>query len=358
MLAANAEPRLQEDALSIYKRLAEKTGLDERLATFLVNTMGCRTLGDLENVSELQVDEIITDLEAPLVMGSRLKRLIRTIQEASRVSLGPEHAGAGVHEGVALPSEELRRLDALFFGRYKLRIPVDEDADESVVSRLKHQLSKHYIKFEDILKTKTRKGESAEIRIERRCQDLSTVLGNKTGLGEHEKAEQKNVTITAEDYLSALWTYILGLARAGVEEIRDRPEADETSDSQTYDYVQIPLDVMINYHSRAKRFAASLPRNQAFTILKDADEAERLLWQSPGSESRHDHPGDHDGASTYLDRARQNMGDATNRTSKTSSSHNGTPPVRRHSQKTRYVGNKTEEQHNPLPSISAQPVCR
>ena len=64
-----------------------------------------------------------------------------------------------------------------------MRIPVDEDADESVVSRLKHQLSKHYIKFEDILKTKTRKGESAEIRIERRCQDLSTVLGNKTGLG-------------------------------------------------------------------------------------------------------------------------------------------------------------------------------
>ena len=79
--------------------------------------------------------------------------------------------------------------------------------------------------------------------------------------------------------MSALWTYILGLARAGVEEIRDRPEADETSDSQTYDYVQIHLDVMINYHSRAKRFAASLPRNQAFAILRDVDEAERLLWQ-------------------------------------------------------------------------------
>ena len=79
--------------------------------------------------------------------------------------------------------------------------------------------------------------------------------------------------------MGALWTYILGLARAGVEEVQDRPEADETSESQTYDYVQIPLGIMINYHSRAKRFTASLPRNQAFAILKEVGEAERLLWQ-------------------------------------------------------------------------------
>ena len=58
-------------------------------------------------------------------------------------------------------------METLFFDRYKLRIPVDEDADESVVSRLKRQLNRHCIDFEDILKTKTRKGESAESRIER-----------------------------------------------------------------------------------------------------------------------------------------------------------------------------------------------
>ena len=57
MLAAAVEPQLQEDALITYMRLAERTGLDEKLATFLVNTMGYRTLKDLEDVSELQVDE-------------------------------------------------------------------------------------------------------------------------------------------------------------------------------------------------------------------------------------------------------------------------------------------------------------
>ena len=56
MLAAAVANQLQEDALVTYKRLAEKSGLDERIAIFLVNIMGCRTLEDLGNVTELQVD--------------------------------------------------------------------------------------------------------------------------------------------------------------------------------------------------------------------------------------------------------------------------------------------------------------
>ena len=44
----------------------------------------------------------------------------------------------------------------MFLDRYKPRIPVDADADESVVSRLRHQLNKHGIKFEDILEARQR----------------------------------------------------------------------------------------------------------------------------------------------------------------------------------------------------------
>ena len=54
--------------------------------------MGCRTLEDLENVSEVQVDEriipAIADLDVPLVMGSRLMRQSRK----QRRSLGTESA--------------------------------------------------------------------------------------------------------------------------------------------------------------------------------------------------------------------------------------------------------------------------
>ena len=140
---------------------------------------------DLENVSEAQVDEkiipAIADLDVPLVMGSRLKKLIKAIQEAAKVSWDRKRKGAVEDEDVPLPSEELKRLESLFFSRYKLRIPADEDAGETVVSRLKRQLNKHCIRFENILKTKTRKGETAETRVKR------TKLGDKTELIEREE---------------------------------------------------------------------------------------------------------------------------------------------------------------------------
>ena len=53
-------------------------------------------------------------------------------------------------------------------------------------------------------------------------------------------------TTTAEVYLDALWTYIRGLARAGIEEVHDKPSAAESDGLQMHDYVQIPLGVTFN----------------------------------------------------------------------------------------------------------------
>ena len=50
--------RLERDELVTYKRLAGKANLGE-IANLLVNRVGCRTLEDLEHVSEAQVDEEI-----------------------------------------------------------------------------------------------------------------------------------------------------------------------------------------------------------------------------------------------------------------------------------------------------------
>ena len=46
--------------------------------------------------------------------------------------------------------------------------------------------------------------------------------------------------ITTEVYLDALWAYILGLARAGGEELQGKPSAAEIDGWQTYDYAQFP----------------------------------------------------------------------------------------------------------------------
>ena len=65
-------------------------------------------------------------------------------------------------------------------------------------------------------------------------------------------------TITAETHPDALWTYIIDLDTAGVEGLRNKPSAAETYESQTYDHVQIPLEITGDSHARVKRFTTSL----------------------------------------------------------------------------------------------------
>ena len=78
---------------------------------------GYRTCEDLENVSEAQVDEkiipAITDLDVPLFTSSRLKKLIKAIQEAAEVSW-ESRKGTVEDEDVPLPSGELKRSGSLF----------------------------------------------------------------------------------------------------------------------------------------------------------------------------------------------------------------------------------------------------
>ena len=68
-------------ALQTCKDVATKTGLHEKVAVSLVNSVGCRTLDDLEKVSEaVFVDQIIksiSDLPQPIVQGSLLKNWSR-----------------------------------------------------------------------------------------------------------------------------------------------------------------------------------------------------------------------------------------------------------------------------------------
>ena len=75
-----------------------------------------------------------------------------------------------------------------------------------------------------------------------------------------------------------MWTCILGLARADVDEVQDRSETVGTDKSQKHDYAQSPLGVTMNYHSRTERFAASLPKDRALAISERIDGAERITW--------------------------------------------------------------------------------
>ncbi len=82
------------------------------------------------DTSEVQADERaipdITDLDVPLVMGNRPREpIIKAIQEAAEVSWDRKQKGSVEGEDFPLPSEELG---------YKMRIPADEDAGETMVT--------------------------------------------------------------------------------------------------------------------------------------------------------------------------------------------------------------------------------
>ncbi len=72
-----------------------------------------------------------------MVMGSRLKKMIKAIRKAAEVSWERKRKITAEDEDVPLPSEELKRLESPLFSRYKLRFSADEDARETAVSRLK-----------------------------------------------------------------------------------------------------------------------------------------------------------------------------------------------------------------------------
>ena len=48
--------------------------------------------------------------------------------------------------------------------------------------------------------------------------------------------------------------------------------------SGTHDHVQTPLGEMMDHHSRAKRVAASLPKDQVLVTLREIDDTEMMMW--------------------------------------------------------------------------------
>ena len=129
--------QLQKDAVVKYKSLAERASLDLRASSRAASTMGYKTLKDLGIASEVQADERtisdITDLDVPLVMGSRLKEPIKTIQEAAKVSWDREREGAVEDDGFPRTAEEMKRLEILFFRGHRPRIHVDKGVDGTMV---------------------------------------------------------------------------------------------------------------------------------------------------------------------------------------------------------------------------------
>ena len=105
------------------------------------------------------------------------------------------------------------------------------------------------------------------------------------------EAAQDHYTETCPD---ALWSYIIDLARTGVEGLRDKPSAAETDESQTYDhadsfgdYRQLPRQSEAIHSQPPEDFTAASKRRIGQEITDFAEANEDECGSPPTSPGQH-----------------------------------------------------------------------
>ena len=276
-----AQGSSETEALVVFEALATKFSFNEQVAEYLVKTVGLRSIDDLRvaftDLDKLQptVIDQVKDLQFPIVQAARLRQAVEAIRQAEELNW--DRMKRGVQETddeIPLPSDVLKRMDAKFWARHKLKFAGDDDAGDTVVSKLRRALDRRNIKFENVMKVRTRKGEAAAAEMKRTRIDKSTTIVHSEVPEEHRKE-------TVAVYLRALQTYLFGLARAGIEELDPKPLVAESVDTDSTDYVQVPLDLLMSYHLRACRLTADLQGAgfpDPIDTVQRIDEAERMLW--------------------------------------------------------------------------------
>ena len=79
-------------------------------------------------------------------------------------------------------------------------------------------------------------------------------------------------------YISLHLTLMLGYAKAGATPLDPLPASPETKETDTTDYVQCPLDILLSYHYRMVDRAHKLPYFKAVPWIQAKDEADRAEW--------------------------------------------------------------------------------
>ena len=82
---------------------------------------------------------------------------------------------------------------------------------------------------------------------------------------------------SAEIYLQKLHTYLLALAKIGSVAVVPQPSETESQETDSTDYVAIPLDLVMKYFHRAQ-MATKKRKKQPLQWLQGLDEAERKIW--------------------------------------------------------------------------------
>ena len=147
-----------------------------------------------------------------------------------------------------LGDSELRDVETAFWQRYKLRFPSEVHPSDTVVSRVSRELAKRMLCVFNIWKVKNLQFQLTTVQKKRKLGD---------NLYTDEAETEELVSKDAETYLHKLYTLMLAYALAGAGPLTGvaDPSKEKTLVSNSAEFVEVPLNVMLAYWFRAKRLA-------------------------------------------------------------------------------------------------------
>ena len=177
-----------------------------------------------------------------------------------------------------LDETALRDMKQQFWRRYKTRFPPELYPSDATLSRVTRKLNKRMLCVLSVWKVRSLQ-----------FQLVST--SKKRKLGENLFTEDQELEEVVprdwESYLDRLQILLTAYALAGVQAVANGPPAnsENTVGADTTQFVQVPLDVVMETFYRAKRSASQIQPQKRLAWLQHRDTEERAAWVSKFRES-------------------------------------------------------------------------
>ena len=204
-----------------------------------------------------------------MVQTARLRRAWNAVslyyrqseQDRSRVSV----------EDALLADGELRETKVAFWRRYRLRFAPEVHPSDSTVSRVSREMAKRMLCVFNVWKVSSLQFQLTTVQRKRKLAE---------GLYTEETNEEEPIFQDWEGYLDKLHTLMVAYWMAGTAATQSSPDIqlEKTLGADSTQFVQVPLDVAMQYYYRAKRTAGALPPARRLQWLRAKDVDERSEW--------------------------------------------------------------------------------
>ena len=260
-------PRAEQDIRTALNVLALNFSLNDKVVEELLK-VGVRNLEEFRFLfeDEAKVGAFVAKIglgDEATIQTARLRRawtatrvyFSQVEQDRSKVALADLDS--------LLEESELRDAKQAFWRRYRLRFPAEVHPSDAVVSRVSRELSKRMLCLFNVWKVRSLQFQLGTSQKKRRLGD---------GLFTEEAETEESYTADCDTYLNKLHTLLIAYSLAGCQPIPGVADAtkEQTLGADSTEYVEVPLDTMLQYFYRAKRAVSGW--------LQARDSDERSEW--------------------------------------------------------------------------------